>query len=114
MSKKTNALVSTNPEALKSLEKLGLRIRANRIAQNRTVKEMSERLFCSQNTYRAIEAGKPTASIGLIVNTLWLLGNLDSLDELAPTPLNSGPAPRARRKKRADIPGVISEDDRDF
>ena len=63
MPKRTHSIISTDPEVLKSLELLGLRIRANRVAAGWTVKDMAGRLLCSQNTYRAIEAGKPTASI---------------------------------------------------
>ena len=89
MPKHSNSIVSTNPETLKSLESLGKRVRANRVAQGWTVKEMAERLFCSQNTYRAIESGKPTASIGIIANALWLFGQIDSLDTVAPIPLQA-------------------------
>ena len=114
MSKYSNSLVSTNPETLKSLEKLGQRVRANRVAQGWTVKEMAERLLCSQNTYRAIEAGKPTASIGIIANALWLFGHIDSLDAVAPIPLQTNTATRVRKSKNKSIAGIISEDERDF
>jgi len=77
-------------EVLSSLQLLGQRIRANRIAQGWTVKGMAARLFCSQNTYRSIEMGKPTSSIGSIANALWLFGQPHSLDLLAPVPMNFG------------------------
>ena len=114
MSKKTNSMVSANPETLKSLENLGLRIRANRVAQGWTVKDMANRLFCSQNTYRSIESGKPTASIGIIANALWLFGQIDSMDAVAPVPINVGAMIRVRKRVKNNIPGVISEDERDF
>lgn len=113
MSKHSHSIVSTSPEALKSLDKLGQRIRANRIAQGWTIKEMAERLFCSQNTYRSIESGKPTASIGILANALWLFGEIDSLDTVAPTPLNIIRMTRVRKSKK-NIGGVISEDERNF
>lgn len=65
MPKKSNSILSVNPETLKSLKNLGLRIRANRVAQKWTIEDMASRLFCSQNTYRSIESGKPTSSIGI-------------------------------------------------
>jgi DNA-binding XRE family transcriptional regulator len=114
MSKKSNSLESSNPETLKSLEKLGLRIRANRVAQGWTVKDMASRLFCSQTTYRSIEAGKPTSSIGIIANALWLFGQIDSIDAVAPVPMNVGAVIRVRRPKKKSEAGVISEKERDF
>ena len=114
MSKHSNSIMSTPPETLKSLEKLGQRIRANRIAQSWTVKEIAVRLLCSQNTYRAIEAGKPTASIGIVANTLWLFGQIDSLDAIAPIPLQTNTATRVRKSKSKPTAGIIGEDERDF
>jgi len=114
MSKNTSSIVSVHPEALQALEKLGLRIRANRIAQGWTVKDMASRLFCSQNTYRAIEAGKPTSSVGVIANALWLFGLIDSIDAIAPIPANAVSIQRVRAAKKGVIAGVISEDERDF
>lgn len=114
MPKKTNSIVSSNLETLKSLEMLGHRMRANRIAQGWTVKDMASRLFCSQNTYRSIEAGKPTSSIGIIANALWLFGQIDSLDAVAPVPINVGAVMRVRKQNKKNETGVISEDERDF
>ena len=114
MSRNTNSIVSSSPEALKSLEKLGQRMRANRVAQGWTVKDMASRLFCSQNTYRSIEAGKPTASIGIIANALWLFGHIDSIDAVAPVPINKSAAVRVRKQNKKNEAGVISEDERDF
>jgi transcriptional regulator with XRE-family HTH domain len=114
MSKKTNSIISANPDVLKSLEMLGLRLRANRVAAGWTVKDMAGRLLCSQNTYRAIEAGKPTASIGIIAIALWLLGQLDTIDALAPAPSTTHPNIRARRKSGTTDASLITEDERDF
>lgn len=114
MSKKSYSIKSAPLEVLKSLEELGQRIRANRIAQGWTIKEMASRLFCSQNTYRAIEAGKPSASIGIIANALWLFGQLDYLDSVAQVPLNLAGVKRVRRSKHQDLPGVIREDELNF
>jgi len=114
MSKKSISLISSNPEALKSLKKICQRIRANRIANSWTIKEMANRLFCSENTYKAVEAGKPTSSIGIIVNALWLFGQIESLDAIAPVQFNPDKIIRVRRKSKANDDGSISERDRDF
>jgi len=114
MSKRTNSLESANPDVLKALEALGLRLRANRVALGWTVKEMASRLLCSQNTYRAIEAGKPSASVGIIANALWLFGQLDTLEAIAPMPIHASANTRARRKSGATDAAFISEAERDF
>lgn len=114
MPKKSISLISSNPEALMSLEKLGQRIRANRVANGWTIKDMASRLFCSENTYKAIEAGKPTSSIGIIVNALWLFGQIDSIDAVAPVQINPDKIIRVRKQNKANDMGVISESERDF
>ena len=113
MSKNSKSLESIKPEALNALVRLGQRMRANRLQQGWTIEEMAARLFCSHVTYASIEAGKPGASVGLIVNALWLLGILDSLDQVAPMPIGLAIGRRARRKSN-NPPGSISEAERDF
>jgi len=114
MLKKSNSIISSNPETLRSLENLGQRIRANRISQGWTVKQMAERLLCSQNTYRSIESGNPTSSIGIIVNVLWLFGQIDSIDSLVSVPISTVLASRVRKSSKNSQPGFITEDERDF
>lgn len=113
MAKNSKSLEIINPETLDSLTKLGQRMRANRLQQGWTIEEMAARLFCSPVTYAGIEAGKPGVSVGLIVNALWLLGILDSLDQVAPMPIGLAIGRRARRKTN-NLPGSISEVERDF
>lgn len=114
MTRHLKSIVSMHPDALSALIQLGYRIRANRVAQGWTVKEMAERLFCSVNTYRAIEAGKPSASIGVMVNVLWLFGQIDTLDCVAPAPIIGMNARRARKSKSQLGAGMIVEAERDF
>ncbi len=114
MPKRTNSIISASPEVLNAIHSLGLRIRANRIAQAWTVKEMAGRLFCSQNTYRSIESGKLTSSVGIIANALWLFGQIDSLDAVAPLPINLSATTRVRKQNKKPSAGMISEDERDF
>jgi transcriptional regulator with XRE-family HTH domain len=114
MSKHSLAIEGIHPEALEALEQLGHRIRAERIARGWTIKHMAERLFCSQNTYRSIEMGKPTASLGVIASSLWLFGQIDTLNSVAPIPIEAITVKRVRALKNKGSGRLISEADRDF
>jgi DNA-binding XRE family transcriptional regulator len=114
MTKYSNSLQASNLEVQESLESLGQRLRANRIVLGWTIKNTAARLLCSQNTYRAIEAGRPTASIGIIANALWLFGQIDSLNTLAPVPLNIRGVKRVRNPNKNPGNSLISESERDF
>ena len=114
MTKYSNSLQASNLEVQESLESLGQRLRANRIVLGWTIKNTAARLLCSQNTYRAIEAGRPTASIGIIVNALWLFGQIDSLNTLAPVPLNIRGVKRVRNSNKNQGNNLIRESERDF
>ncbi len=118
MSKITASLQGMPPEALDALAQLGLRLRAHRQQQQWTIDEMSQRLFCSPTTCRALESGKPGTSMGVLVHALWLLGQLDSLNSVAAftssfaATLTTGR--RVRRRTSTNPPGTIAEHDRDF
>ena len=114
MTKYSNSLQASNLEVQESLESLGQRLRANRIVLGWTIKNTAARLLCSQNTYRAIEAGRPTASIGIIVNALWLFGQIDSLNTLAPIPMNIRGVKRVRNSNKNQGNNLIRESERDF
>ena len=114
MTKYSNSLQASNLEVKESLESLGQRLRANRIVLGWTIKNTAARLLCSQNTYRAIEAGRPTASIGIIVNALWLFGQIDSINTLAPVPLNIRGVKRVRNPNKNSGKSLISESELDF
>lgn len=114
MPKSSKSLESINAESLLALDKLGQRLRANRIQLGWTVNDIASRLFCSPATYSALEAGKPGTSIGILANALWLLGVLDSLNEVAPAPAELAAGRRVRRKAGKDRAGVISADEREF
>ncbi|ROH86131.1 XRE family transcriptional regulator [Pseudomethylobacillus aquaticus] len=106
-------IVNTNQEVRSALDALGARLRAHRIQQGWTVDNMASRLFCSATTYRALEAGKPGTSIGMLANALWMLGQLDSLDSVAP-PIAAFQSVRRVRRKAQQAPGQIGDDERDF
>ncbi|XAH25949.1 helix-turn-helix transcriptional regulator [Xylophilus sp. GW821-FHT01B05] len=97
-----------------ALGRLGQRLRAHRVQRGWTVAELAERLMCSPTTWRALEAGKPGTSIGLLAHALWLLGELETLEQLAPAPAALAAKRRVRRPAGRPAAGVIGEDERDF
>jgi hypothetical protein len=111
---KPRASDSIPPEGALKLERLGERLRAHRVLNQWTVAEMAARLFCSPGTYRALESGKPTVSLGTLMGALWLMGLADTLDAVAPAPAGLAAGRKVRRKAGKSAPGVISEDERDF
>ncbi len=110
MTRSTNSIIALPPEALAMLKNLGLRLRARRLAQNMTLEQAAERLLCSPTTYRALESGKPTVSLGLLAHTLWLFGRLEDMEQLSPLEIDMlGSKQRARPVVKG-----IGNDERDF
>ena len=72
------------------------------------------RSLLQPTTLRALEAGRPGTSIGLLLNALWLLGQVDTLDLVAPAPTGLTANRRVRRAAGKTAKGVISDDERDF
>ena len=112
MPRSSNALRTLPPEALDALQRLGMRLRAQRLAHNLTVEQTAERLLCSPSTYRNLETGKPGVSLGLLVHALWLFGGLQALEKLCPLELGMIVGKRVRRGSSAQ--GSISDEERDF
>jgi len=83
------------------------------MARGWTIADISERLLCSPTTWKALESGKPGTGIGVLAHALWLLGQLDGLDAVAPAPLNLA-AKRVRRSAGRAVPGRIAGDELDF
>lgn len=107
------------PEGLEALVQLGQRLRAYRQQQEWTIEEMAERLFCSPTTCRALESGKPGTSMGVLAHALWLLGQLDSINNVAALSADfaaslTAAGRKVRKRALASRPGAISESDRDF
>lgn len=111
MSKSSIGASSAPPEVVESLLQLGARLRACRIERGFSLADMAGRMFCSINTYRALEAGKPTSSVGSLCNALWLLGQLDGIERLAAVP--AGLAGRRSGKRKAGR-GKAGDHDLDF
>lgn len=114
MSKHTPALTALPAPAQAALARIGQRLRAHRLQRGWTSADMAARLFCSPTTWRALEAGKPGTSVGLLAHALWLFGASDSLDGVAPAPAGLAANRRVRRKAGSTAPGVIAEGERDF
>ena len=112
MPRSTNSIIALPPEALAMLKSLGLRLRARRLAQNMTLEQAAERLLCSPTTYRALESGKPTVSLGLLAHALWLFGRLEDIEQLSPLDISLLGNKRSQRA-RPVVKG-INNDDRDF
>jgi transcriptional regulator with XRE-family HTH domain len=100
--------------AQSALNRLGQRLRAHRVQRAWTLAEMAERLMCSPTTLRALESGKPGTSMGVLLHALWLFGETDSLDSVAPAPAALAANKRVRRAAGRAAPGVITESERDF
>ncbi|MCX7146864.1 MAG: helix-turn-helix domain-containing protein, partial [Sulfuritalea sp.] len=98
MAKLSAGLSSISQEVAESLANLGARLRACRIERGFSLRDMASRMLCSINTYRALEAGKPTSSLGSLCNALWLLGQLEGIDHLAAVPATLAGMRSGRRK----------------
>ena len=58
--------------------------------------------------------GKPTASLGVIASALWLFGQIDTLNSVAPIPIEAITVKRVRSLKNKGPGRLISEAERDF
>ncbi|RZI78231.1 MAG: XRE family transcriptional regulator [Variovorax sp.] len=114
MSKHSTSLDALPVAAHAALARAGQRLRAHRLQRGWTSADMAARLLCSPTTWRALEAGKPGTSVGLLAHALWLFGEIDSLDGVAPAPAGLAANRRVRRKAGGTAPGAIQEDERDF
>lgn len=112
MPKSSNSLIALPPEAANALVALGQRLRARRLAQNMTIEQAAERLLCSKTTYRHLEQGQPTVSLGLLAHALWLFGVLEGVGQLAPIDLA---ILSAQGRQRAQSSAVeIRDEERNF
>jgi transcriptional regulator with XRE-family HTH domain len=75
------AILLTSPEA-DALELLAKRIKLARLRRNLSQNEMAERTGVTRKTYAALEAGKETVNLGVLVKTMTVLGYPDRLSEL--------------------------------
>ncbi len=87
-------------EVTDTLRALGERLRAARIERNDTMAVFAERLGVSAGTVRAMERGAPTVQIGIWLNALWLLNQLDALNQVLEPPESLLDRLRAQEKGR--------------
>jgi transcriptional regulator with XRE-family HTH domain len=66
-------------EERESLERFGQRLRLARLRRNLSQSDMAERAGVTRKTYQALEAGRRTASVGLLVKVLGILGYPDRI-----------------------------------
>ena len=66
-----------------ALNRLGLNIRIARLRRKLTRKELAERIGVSRQVLAEIEKGKPTTAIAAYLGTLWALGLLRQLRDVA-------------------------------
>ena len=114
MPRQSKSLSALPEQTTAPLAGLGLRLRALRYQRGWTLAETAERLLCTPGTLRALESGKPGTSIGLLAHALWLFGQIDTLDGVAPVPAGLVAKRRVRRSADAPPPGTIAESERDF
>jgi|APTNR8051073442_1049403.scaffolds.fasta_scaffold18623_2 hypothetical protein len=112
MPRSSNSLVALPPEPAEALRLLGQRLRARRLADNLTLGQAAERLLCSPTTYRNLEAGRPTVSLGLLAHALWLLGALKGMDGVCP--LDMAMLGHGRRQRARPVAPGIRDDERNF
>lgn len=112
MTRSTHSIAALPPESLVMLKDLGLRLRARRLAGNMTLEQAAERLLCSPTTYRALENGKPTVSLGLLAHALWLFGRLEDIGQLSP--LDIGLLGHKRSQRARPVRQGIGDDERNF
>jgi transcriptional regulator with XRE-family HTH domain len=77
---------------------LGSRVHQARLARNEPMSVLAERLGVSERTVRAMERGLPTVQIGTWLQALWLLDELEPLEQLLRS--QESVLDRARREKR--------------
>jgi transcriptional regulator with XRE-family HTH domain len=69
-------------EVTQVLRQLGERLRAARLERNDTMAVFAERLGVAPGTVRAMERGAATVQIGIWLNALWLLNQLDRMAQV--------------------------------
>lgn len=70
-------------ESMLALERLGQNIRGARKARKWSQVEAAKRALMSRATYREVEAGSPSATIGMYAQVIDLFGMVDQLGKVA-------------------------------
>jgi transcriptional regulator with XRE-family HTH domain len=103
------SIISTLPKpAAEELRKVGLAVRAARLARNEPQASLARRLGISLNTLRAIELGDPRVGSGALISALWALGLGPIGEFLANQAAKS--APLAGKKRARGAPSKALDD----
>lgn len=79
-------MAALNTHESDSLRRLGQRLTATRLQRNDRQGDFAARLGVSIPTYRKMEAGDPTVTIGYWIRALRLLDRLGDVEKLLETP----------------------------
>lgn len=74
MSRSASIAVTLPKPAAEELRKIGVALRAARLARNETQAQLARRLGIALRTVRATEHGDPRVGSGVLVAMLWALG----------------------------------------
>jgi transcriptional regulator with XRE-family HTH domain len=81
---KASKLLSAPPFAVeRALKTLGANLRTARLRRKLTLEEVAQKVGASRRIIADVENGKPSTSAGMYVATLWALGLLEHLAEVA-------------------------------
>jgi transcriptional regulator with XRE-family HTH domain len=102
--------VSASPLARRQIVRMGDNIRMARLRRDLSLRDVAQRAGISLNTVVAIESGKPSVSVGAIVNVLHCLSLAEDISLLAKDDalgrvlqdLQLKPKKRAPKKKKPE------------
>lgn len=81
---RTSKIAEAPPQAVAdALSQLGRNIRLARLRRRLRLVDVAEKVGVSRFVVANVERGKPTTAITAYLGTLWALGLLDQVDELA-------------------------------
>ncbi|WP_207462543.1 helix-turn-helix domain-containing protein [Azospirillum sp. SYSU D00513] len=90
-----------------ALERLGRRVRLARLRRNLTQEDLAERAGTTRKTVRALEQGRETVSVGLLLKVMTILGYPDRLPALLESdPIGEDLEEVHGRKRAGGVSGV--------
>ena len=112
MSKASKISKSPPAAVANMLTALGNNIRTARLRRKLRIKDLAERIGISRYVVSDIEKGKPSTSIAAYMGTLWVLGLIDQMKDVAhPDNDDEGKAlERSRSPKKARHKRELSND----
>ncbi|MEZ5451315.1 MAG: helix-turn-helix transcriptional regulator [Thiothrix sp.] len=83
MSKSANTATASPRQVQQALEKLGADLRIARLRRGESLRSWAERMGVSVPTLQRMEAGDATVGVSVYAMCLWLVGQVNSLADLA-------------------------------